>query len=488
DGKDAGLALIRDLVVKKQNTQLLDNLVILFIPVFNADGHERSGRFNRINQNGPEKTGWRTTAQNLNLNRDYLKADAPEMRAWLKLFTRWLPDFFVDCHVTDGADYQYAVTYHLDSHGILDSKLVSFIQTQFVPPLKKMMSDAGFPLIDYVMFRNRHDPRSGTVTWATSPRFSNGYTDIRNRPGLLVETHALKDYKTRVTATYRLLQSVLTLLNNRREAFKKLIREADRFTAGSEFRESPYTLTYRLSKDSVMIDFSGFEYQKIRSDLSGGIWFRYDSSKPKIFKIPFFNKMTPDKSVRLPVAYIIPVEWQSVIKRLPLHGIKYFTLTKAVTLKLDTYRFSDVKFNSAPYEGRQMARFKTTPVVFEREYRAGSAVVPLNQPTAKVIAHILEPDAPDSYVRWGFFNTIFEQKEYAESYVLEALARKMLKENPQLKNEFRRKLQSDSAFAKNPRAVLQWFYRKSPYWDRFKDVYPVGRIFNHKIVENLPLN
>ncbi|MCK4657398.1 MAG: peptidase M14, partial [candidate division Zixibacteria bacterium] len=116
DGKDAGLVLIRDLIRDDSLTKQFDDVVLLFIPIFNVDGHERFGPYNRINQNGPLEMGFRVTAQGYNLNRDFLKADSPEMRAWLKLFREWLPDFFIDCHVTDGADYQYTITYGLETH------------------------------------------------------------------------------------------------------------------------------------------------------------------------------------------------------------------------------------------------------------------------------------------------------------------------------------------------------------------------------------
>jgi hypothetical protein len=114
EGKDAGLMLVRDLVIGNKFPGLLDHVSVLFIPIFNVDGHERFGPFNRINQNGPQEMGWRVTANNLNLNRDFLKADAPEMQAWLNMFNTWMPDFFIDSHTTDGADYQYVLTYQME--------------------------------------------------------------------------------------------------------------------------------------------------------------------------------------------------------------------------------------------------------------------------------------------------------------------------------------------------------------------------------------
>ncbi len=187
DGKDAGLMLARDIAITKKLEHLVDGVTVLFIPIFNVDGHERFGPFNRINQNGPEEMGWRVTAQNLNLNRDYLKADAPEMRAWLALFNQWLPDFFIDCHVTDGADYRYVVTYSLETRGNMASNLTEWTRDVYQERIEKMMADDGFPLSPYIFFKKRHDPESGLVSWVAGPRFSQGYTAVRNRPGLLID-------------------------------------------------------------------------------------------------------------------------------------------------------------------------------------------------------------------------------------------------------------------------------------------------------------
>ncbi len=485
DGKDAGLMLIRDLVIKQKYVSLFDGITLLFIPIFNVDGHERSSPYNRINQNGPQTMGWRTTAQNLNLNRDYLKADSPEMQAWLKLFNSWLPDFFVDCHVTDGADYQYTLTYNLLSNGQLYQPLDTLLAKKMIPLLKERMAQKKFPIIDYVFFRKHHDPKSGMVTWSPPPRFSHGYTDIQNRPGLLIETHMLKNYQQRVSATYQMLISVLEALQKHKKEFKRLVKEAGAFTASSAFLKQPLAVDFKLSSDSVMIDFLGYDYTVEKSDLSGGLWYRYNPSKPKTYRIPFFNKVIPKTKVHLPLAYLIPAEWKSVIERLKLHGIEYRVLKHDYVLDLPTYRFRKVSFPAFPYEGRQMPRFEADSITFLRLFARGSALVPMNQRTAKVIAHILEPQAPDSYVHWGFFNTIFEQKEYAESYVMEKVAREMLKISHDLNYDFNQKLKTDSAFAHNPRAILQWFYEHSPYWDRYKDIYPVGRIFDRKLLEKL---
>ncbi|HKK10462.1 MAG TPA: M14 family metallopeptidase, partial [Bacteroidales bacterium] len=212
EGKDAMMMLLRDALSDEKEIMLPGNVTIVWIPVFNVDGDNRFGAYNRINQNGPEEMGWRTNSLNLNLNRDYLKADTPEMQHWLKLWNEWLPDFFIDCHTTDGADYQYEITYAMEIYGGMDEKLMHWQKEEYISDVMPKMFDAGFPVFPYVSFRRWHDPRSGLRTNIAPPRISQGYTALQNRPGLLIETHMLKPYKNRVESTYKMIELSLDLL------------------------------------------------------------------------------------------------------------------------------------------------------------------------------------------------------------------------------------------------------------------------------------
>lgn len=486
DGKDAGLMLLRDIVTNPSYRSLLDHVSVLFIPVFNVDGHERFGPYNRINQNGPEEMGWRTTAQNLNLNRDYLKADAPEMKDWLALYNYWLPDFLVDCHVTDGADYQYVLTYALETHGNMEKHLSDWVAGTVEPYLVNEMEKAGFPIFPYVEFREWHDPRSGLVMGAAPPMLSQGYCAVQNRPALLIESHMLKPYRQRVEGTYKMLQLLIRQLNQEAANLTKLIREADAFTGGEQFRKEEFPLNFKESfSDSTLVGFRGVEYTIDTSDLTGGLWFRYDNSKPVIWQIPMFPHPQADVLVKLPEAYIIPPEWCDVICRLKLHGVQMQETGSEVTLRVSTYRFSDVKWQQRPYEGRHKVQYSVSDSVEERTFPAGSVLVPMNQRTARVIAHLLEPGSPDSFVSWGFFDVIFEQKEYFETYVMEPEARKMIEKDPSLKAEFEKLKAADKSFASNPYNQLRWFYDKTPWRDQSQNVYPIGRIMDAETVKKL---
>jgi murein tripeptide amidase MpaA len=213
DGKDASLALLRDVVITKTQAKLLDRAVLVIIPVYNVDGHERVSKYNRINQNGPEEMGFRTNAQNLNLNRDYMKADTPECRAFLALYNKWQPDFYFDNHVTDGADYQYDITYSVPNGPDVNPQIAAWVTKSLFPYVDESVSKTGHVIGPYVDPIVPEDPVKGLRINQSTPRFSDGYMVMRNRPGMLVEMHMLKDYKTRVTGNYELMRATLEVIN-----------------------------------------------------------------------------------------------------------------------------------------------------------------------------------------------------------------------------------------------------------------------------------
>ncbi|MFH1844830.1 MAG: M14 family metallopeptidase [bacterium] len=487
-GKDAGLMLLRDLTVNGKFPGLLDHVTVLFIPIFSVDGHERFGPYNRVNQNGPEEMGWRVTAQNLNLNRDFLKADTPEMQCWLRFFNAWLPDFFIDIHSTDGADYQYAISYAMEVHGNMDAGVTDWVRDTYLPQVGDAMLASGFPLTPYVTFRRWHDPTSGLRSWVASPRLSEGYTALHNRPGLLIETHMMKPYPVRVDATYEMVRHTLELLNRQHHELRERIETADHAAAVGDLLQEPLPVRFEFDPtDSVMIDFLGVEFEKLASDLTGGNWFRY-GTEPVTYRIPHFNQQRSTLSLDLPEAYLIPAEWAEVADRLVLHGVAIRRLTEPVTLPIRTYRFTGSSWQAEPYEGRHPATFQTERMTEEREFPAGSYLVDMRQRAARVAAHVLEPEAPDSYVYWGFFDAVFTRAEYVESYVIEEMARRMIADDPTLLEELEAAKAADPEFAADPWAIRYWFYAKTPYYDQRVNIYPVGLIDDRVVLDSLPLN
>jgi hypothetical protein len=478
EGKDAGLMLLRDFAVTGKSPHLLDHAVLVFIPVFSVDGHENSSPYNRINQNGPDSMGFRGQSQYLNLNRDYVKADAPEMHAWLSLWRHWRPDFLTDIHTTDGADYQYDLTWYLEDPNKLAAAASDWQQKAMaavIPPYEKHGHLASI----YLEFKDGKDPRQGLVNFGSGPRFSTGYAALQNRPALLVETHMLKSYAVRVRAVYDLVALLLEHIGRDPAALLAATAKADADTvARAHDTSARVPLTFKADPASTTYPLKGYAFSQSRSDISASSWIQYDSGKPVTTEIPNWNRLLPDASIAPPAAYVIPAQWTDIIARLRDHGIAYRRLDCAVAVDAEGYQLSDPKWAAQPFESHLMLRsVGVNPVPRHETVPAGSVIVPLDQPAANVAIELLEPDAPDSLLRWGMLDAIFEIKEYGEPRVLEKLARDTLAKDPALKAEFERKLKEDAAFAANSQARLNFFFQRSPWYNVQRvGAYPVLRL------------
>jgi hypothetical protein len=473
DGTDAGFLLFKDFVEGK--IDIPKGITILFLPTINPDGCIRRSKFNRINQNGPTEMGWRTTADYINMNRDFLKAESVEIRAFLKVFNEWLPDFFIDCHTTDGADYQYVVTYDLTCLGNMGEEHNYWQKERYLKPIKSKMDETGFPIFRYVTFKRWHDPRSGLRNWIASPILSEGYSAVQNRPGLLIETHMLKPYHLRVEGTYQMIYHTMLILDEESENISRINDEADIYAASDEFKSKPFPLSFDSTGDSTMVIFKGVEYDIDTSELTGGLIFNY-TDKPIDFELAYFDKLKPVDLVYLPDAYIFEPVWKDVVELLDYHNIRYYRTKSMNDVNLEAYKFSNVVFSDSPYEGRQrIINYDLEIKDVTRNLPSGSIIVPINQRSARLIAHMFEPQSSASLVMWGFFNRVFEQKEYSESYVMEPLAIEMLANNEDLKKEYEEFIANNPEIINNQWAMLNWFYQRTDYWDSWKNVYPVFR-------------
>ncbi|MBM4175649.1 MAG: peptidase M14 [Ignavibacteria bacterium] len=480
DGKDASMILLRDILVTKEKFHYLDNVILMVIPVFNVDGHERFSPFNRINQNGPKEMGWRVNSLNLNLNRDYMKADSPEMKAWLKLFNAWQPDMFVDCHVTNGADYQYTMTYAIEKDKNVHPILGEWVKKSFIPYFENEVEKDGFLIAPYVWFRG-DEIKKGIVDGATGPRLSNGYTAIRNKIALLLETHMLKDYKSRVFATYSALDVVIRKINSESKKVKEIVRKAEEQSLRDFIRDKKaIPLKYQTEDEGIPFIFKGINYRKEPSEISGKEKIVYTDEKSEL-EVPLFNNVRVVDSVEAPFAYFIPTQFKEIIDVMKLHGIKLHRLTKEIKLKVEKYKFDETPvWQRIPYESRIAVSAKYNSFFEEVIIPEGTYAALTDQLAFRVLVNLLEPKAPDSFVYWGFFNSIFERKEYFEDYVMEKYALEMIESDPNLKISFSEKINSDSSFANNPYKRLEYFYRLSPYYDQSWNVYPIMRL-NEKI-------
>ena len=492
DGKDAGFIALRELLGETAVPGALERMAILFVPAFNVDGHERFGRWNRPNQNGPEETGWRTTGQNLNLNRDYTKADAPEMRAMLGLVRAWDPLVCADLHVTDGADFQPDISLQAEPINQGDERLCSAGRELRDALIAKLARSGSSPLPFYPDLAKTDDPASGFLLTVYSPRFSTGYFPQRNRFTVLVETHSWKDYATRVRVTRNTIVGLTELVAAHGALWRELARQADVAAArlggtevaldyGSGWREpAGGDRAHVAGADGAeMIDFKGYAYTREVSPISGEAVTVYDSGRPQIWRVPFRAHVSPSLVVKAPLGgYVVPAAWAADIGgRLALHGIHCEPVRAASErVRVEAFRASSVQFAAAPFEGRMRASLTGSWQREPQDICAGALFVPIAQAGARLVMHLLEPQAPDSFAAWGFFNACFEEKEYLEPYVADQIARAMLAQNPPLEQEFNRRLSADAVFAASPRARLEFFLRRHASWDSHLNLYPVFRV------------
>jgi murein tripeptide amidase MpaA len=458
-GKDAAMMLLRDLLVTRRLEALLEQVTVLSIPVLNADGHENVSPYHRLHENGPAAMGFRASALNLNLNRDYVKADAPEMRAFLRLYSEWRPDFLVDNHVTNGGDAEYDATIATHTEQDIDAGPGGWVKERYLPELFKRLEGMGHVVGWY----------GAPAAMTAAPRFSTGYAAARNRASLLIETHALKSFRTRAWSHYDIMRVTLEILAAEGRALAEASLAADRrmetlapgamvLLEGEPGGETePYTIR-RLATET---------YQGMAS---GAPVPRYvNRAAPVETRLNRSLKAKLEKAA--PAGYIIPRPWRGLIETLEAHGVRMETLPRDVEDVFETYKFEDVRFTAAPFEGRFLVRsLRAQPVREKRRIAAGSVFVPTAQPAGKVVMHFLEPEASDSAVRWGFMHSIFEQKEYFSDYAFEPYAAKMLEADPELRREF------EAAQLPAGRARLAWLHQRSPYYERTKDAYPVVRV------------
>jgi murein tripeptide amidase MpaA len=469
DGKDAGMMLLRDMTARNQKRDLLDGANLLFIPIFSVDAHERFSAFGRINQRGPVETGWRTNARNLNLNRDYAKLDAPEMRALIRALNEWNPDLYFDIHVTDGADYQYDITFGFSGKHAYSPAIAGWLDEALRPNLERDLKTMGHIPGPLVFPVNGRDFQQGIIDYTAGPRFSTSYGDARHLPTVLIETHSLKPFKQRVLGTYVLLESALRLLP------KEIRRLREAAAADRNRRLAEVPLSWQVPKSPpAMIDLLAVESKIVPSQITGGDFVRW-TGKPATLRVPYLRMSEPALTARRPQAYWIPPAWNEVIERLAIHGAQMERIAAPREVEVEMYRIHDAKLAGQPFEGH--VGVTGTPVLERqtRRFPAGSARISTDQPLGDLAVLLLEPNSEDSFYQWGFFLEIMTPTEYVEEYVMHPMAERMLAEEAKLKAAFEQKLQADSTLAKNPQERLQWFYRRTPFFDREWNLYPVAR-------------
>jgi hypothetical protein len=486
DGIDASMQLARDFippynVTPLPNTghptwvrkNLPENVVLAIIPVYNIGGALNRSTNYRIDQNGPVEKGFRGNAQNLDLNRDFIKMDSKNAFTFAKIFHYLDPDIFIDNHVSNGADYQHVMTLLVSQHNKLGGVMGEYMNKTFEPALYPLMKEKGFDLVPYVNHFGEPVDKGWPEFW-DSPRYSSGYGTLWNTFSFVLETHMLKPYQQRVEATKALMESFIEFAAQHGKEITALREE----TMKTQQQQTSFPIAWKWNPaKSTEITFKGFEAGTKKSEVSGLDRLYYDRNKPYEKRIPFYNTYTDTLSVTRPSAYIIPQGWWKVIERLKANGIQMQRLKKDTFIEVEAYRIENYTSGTRPYEGHHLnSNVQIAKTMKKVSFRKGDYLLSLSQKGARFLIEVLEPQAEDSYFAWNFFDPILGQKEGFSDYVFEETAATYLKTHPDLQKKLNEKKASDTAFAKNGYAQLNFIYQNSPYFELSYLQYPVYRI------------
>jgi len=482
DGIDASMMFARDLLKKNTLSKLLDHVVVCIIPVYNVSGMLTRNSTSRVNQNGPEEFGFRGTAQNYDLNRDFVKCDAVETQTFTEIFQTWKPEIFIDTHVSNGADYQYIMTLISTQKDKLNSVLASYQEKIFLPDLYGAMKENKFEMTPYVN-PIEETPDSGIAGFLETPRFSTGYAALFNCIGMMPETHMFKPYDQRVWSTYSLEKEVLTITSRDATLIRKNKQAADEAVS----MQTSFPVEWKFDESKFdWITFKGFAAKYKKSEVSDSIRLYYDRNEPFEKKIKFFNDYLPSVTAEKPFAYIIPQGWGHVIDRLKWNGVEMKQLVKDTSFDVDVYYIDDFKSSPNAYEGHHVnSNVSLRKENHQMKFYKGDYVVFVNQPSNRYIIEMLEPQGTDSYFTWNFFDPVLMEKEYFSDYVFVDVAADLLRKDSKLKNDFEQKKKSDPEFAKDPNAQLYFIYQHSPYFEKSFRRYPVVRV---QANVNLPID
>ena len=473
DGIDASMLLARDIVVNKY--KLPSNVVLAIIPVYNIGGCLNRSPNYRIDQNGPEEKGFRGNSQNLDLNRDFIKCDSKEARAFAEIFHLTDPDVFVDNHVSDGADYQHIMTLLTSQHNKLGGVMGEYLNKEFEPALYSLMKQKGYDLVSYVNSFG-DTPENGWPEYWDSPRYSSGFATLWHSFAFIPETHMLKSYEQRVRSTYALMQCFIEFASKNSETIKNLRNQ----TKQSVKSATEFPISWQLDKTQFKeITYKGYEAGRKPSEVSGLPRLYYDRSKPFEKQVKIYNYYQAKTFIKKPVAYIVPQGWGKIIDLLKINSVEMHPLKNDSTIEVEVYHIDDYKTSPRQYEMHHVnSEVKISTSNQKIKFRKGDWYIPMNQVANRFLIETLEPQGEDSYFAWNFFDAILGQKEGYSGYAFEDIAAEYLKTHPDLKLKLDQKRESDTVFAKNANAQLNFVYQNSPYFEPDYLRYSVFRVVN----------
>ena len=410
EGKEAALMLARDIVLDPR-LPYLDKVVLLVAPIFNADGNDRMSPDNRRGQVGPEKgSGVRHNGQNLDLNRDAMKLESPEMRGLVRsVLLRWDPLLLVDCHTTDGSYHEEPVTYSWPLCPNGDPEIVRYARDTLLPAvdagLEKKYGTLSVPYGDPADFR---DMEKGWRTYGHHPRYVTNYIGLRNRLAILDENYSYADFRTRVAGNYNLLRAILDYAAARPAELQRLAAEADARTVArglSPTEAETFGLDIEARPLPGAISILGYEMEAPSAEAAAGPFPRLrPTDRKRTYVMPYFADFVPQRSVRFPFAYLLPSAPAEVLANLRAHGVAVERLTEAASLEVEAFRVKEIKGAERLYQGHRTNAVKGEAAAERRDFPAGSVLVRTAQPLGRLAAYLLEPESDDGLLHWNFFD------------------------------------------------------------------------------------
>ncbi|MGB0430649.1 MAG: M14 family zinc carboxypeptidase [Bacteroidia bacterium] len=469
EGIDASMMLARDLAYTKSN--LLNNLVVCIIPVYNIGGALNRNCCTRANQNGPELYGFRGNAQNLDLNRDFVKGDSKNTWAFWQMYHDWRPDVFIDNHTSNGADYQYTMTLIASQKDKQNYGVKKYME-KMLPLIDSEMAKRDEPLSPYVNVHGKALDNE-IVAFFESPRYSTGYTTLWGTVSFVAEAHMLKPFNDRVWATYKLMESILVVMQNTKDDLEK----RDFYTVKHNLNKKYWPIAWQLDKSKYSeIEFKGYEYEYQPSAIPGQKRLYYNHKKPFERKIRYYDSYNIADSIDKPFAYVIPRGWYKVVDRLKENGCLVKQAFSDTIITVEAYRITNFESAKSPYEGHfPHKNIKTEITIKKLRVNKGDYFVVLPN---RFAIETLEPRATDAFLVWNFFDPILQQKEWFSAYVFDDVAKDILETDKVIKAKFDDKRAKEPDFAKNYGAQLYWIYQQSPYYEKAHMQYPVYRIMD----------
>lgn len=407
EGKEASLMLARDILLS-ETPLYLEKLVILIAPIFNADGNEKISPENRRNQVGPEKgVGERYNGQNLDLNRDSMKLESPELRGLVQnVLLRWDPVLLVDCHTTNGSYHEEPVTYSWPLNPNSDSTIIQYMRGRMLPSIKENLREKYTTLsIPYGNFMDFNEPEKGWRTFSHLPRFLTNYMGLRNRLAILDENYAYADYKTRVLTCYNFLRSILDYCTDHEEEIVHLVAEADQKTTERSLNpsgEDTFAVEIDIKPLEEKIVIQGWEMEVIPREEG---WPQIKKTeKKRTYTLPYFAHFIPKRSIPLPYAYLIPYSDPTITDILLAHGLTVERLAESVMLEVESFHVDEIKSASRLYQGHYLNEVKGKYKTEEREFPPGTLLIPAAQPLGRLASCLLEAESDDGLLVWNFFD------------------------------------------------------------------------------------